>query len=66
MSFGPKISGESVTESEKGGRERIVRWHDPSVSAMALRDLSGIEALRAVMRGEIAPPPMVRLLGFAL
>jgi hypothetical protein len=42
------------------------RWHDPSVGAIALRDLSGIEALRVVMRGEIAAPPMARLLRFAL
>jgi hypothetical protein len=52
--------------SERDIRERIVRWHDPDVTASALRDLSGIEALRAVMRGEFPPPPMARLLGFTL
>jgi len=66
MPHGSQISGDSVSENEDDARERIVRWHDPSVSAIALRDLSGIEALRAVMRGEISPPPMARLLGFTL
>jgi uncharacterized protein (TIGR00369 family) len=55
-----------VRVSDNDIHERIVRWHDPDVTAKALRDLSGIEALRAVMRGQIPPPPMARLLGFTL
>lgn len=47
-------------------RERIVRWADPHASAAQTHGLSGLEALRAIVSGAIAPPPMVALLGMSL
>ncbi len=47
-------------------RERVVRWQDPSITAAGFRDVSGIEALRAMQRGEIPPPPIAHLMGFSL
>ena len=41
-------------------RERIVRWDDPLAAAAALRDLSGLEAIRAVRDGLVPPPPIAR------
>jgi uncharacterized protein (TIGR00369 family) len=45
-------------------RERLVRWDDPSVSVAAIKALSGIEAMRAMIEGKIAPPPIARLMNF--
>lgn len=50
--------------SGKNGRVRTVGWEDPMVSAKAARGMSGLEFLRAIARGELPAPPMIRLLGF--
>ncbi|HEV2643474.1 MAG TPA: PaaI family thioesterase, partial [Candidatus Elarobacter sp.] len=47
-------------------RERLVTWEDPHASAGALRDLSGIEAIRAVRDGRVPPPPIARLMNFTI
>ena len=47
-------------------RERLVRWDDPLASAAALRGRSGLDALRAIMNGEVPQPPIGRLMNFAL
>ena len=47
-------------------RERIVRWEDPHASAAALRGLTGLEALRAIMSGTIARPPISALIGMEI
>jgi uncharacterized protein (TIGR00369 family) len=51
-----------------GEHERAVRWSDPRASAtvVAERRLSGLGFLRAMMAGEIPPPPVGVLLGFEL
>ena len=43
-----------------------MRWEDPVASAAALRGRSGLDALRAVMSGEVPPPPIAVLMGFRL
>jgi len=47
-------------------RRREVSWEDPRVGAEAARRLSGIEYLRALMRGEFSQPPIAVLMGFEL
>lgn len=47
-------------------RERLVTWEDPLASSSALRDLSGIDAIRAVRDRRVPPPPIARLMNFTL
>jgi uncharacterized protein (TIGR00369 family) len=45
-------------------RERTVTWADPVASAVQGAGLSGLDYLRAIAAGEVAPPPIALLLGF--
>ena len=47
-------------------RERVVRWEDPIASAAALRGRTGLDAIRAVMTGEVPPPPIAVLMNFKI
>ncbi|HSU16680.1 PaaI family thioesterase [Longimicrobium sp.] len=47
-------------------RERTFAWGDPLVGARAAPSMSGMEYLRAMMRGEFPPPPVAMTLGFTL
>jgi uncharacterized protein (TIGR00369 family) len=47
-------------------RERIVRWEDPHVSAAAVRSMTGVDALRAIMTGAVPRPPISALMGFEM
>jgi uncharacterized protein (TIGR00369 family) len=47
------------------GRSLTVSWEDPLASAAAAASMSGIDALRAIAAGELPPPPIAVLLGFA-
>lgn len=47
-------------------RTRTVAWKDPALGVDAATNLSGIEYLRAMSRGEAPPPPLASLLGFTL
>jgi uncharacterized protein (TIGR00369 family) len=40
--------------------------HDPVASAIEVAQLDGLSALRAMMAGELPPPPIAVLLGFEL
>jgi hypothetical protein len=40
--------------------------HDPVEAARQLAQLDGLTAMRAMIAGEIAPPPIAVLLGFEL
>jgi uncharacterized protein (TIGR00369 family) len=48
------------------GRTRTVTWNDPAETLEATVGLSGLDALRAMVRGEIPPPPIALLLDFAI
>jgi len=50
----------------EGVRSRTVSWTDPARARFTLRDRDGFEQLRAVARGEAAPPPAAALLGLRL
>jgi uncharacterized protein (TIGR00369 family) len=45
-------------------RCRVVTWDDPIASLEAARGLGGIDVLRAVVGGDIPPPPVAQLIGF--
>ena len=47
-------------------RERLVRWDDPFAGLAHARELSGLDALRAVMAGTISPPPIAMLMNMRL
>ena len=47
-------------------RERLVTWEDPLASSGALRELSGLEAIRAVRDGRVPPPPIAKLMNFTI
>jgi uncharacterized protein (TIGR00369 family) len=49
-----------------GARTRTIRWSDPMAGPEILRTMSGLEALRAVVRGEVPAPPIAELMGFRL
>jgi uncharacterized protein (TIGR00369 family) len=46
------------------GRTRTISWEDPAPGAEAAGKMSGLEYLRAMMRGELPAPPMAALMGF--
>lgn len=47
-------------------RSRTISWEDPHALAATGRDLSGMDYLRKLMAGELAPPPMAELMNFRL
>lgn len=53
-------------EHDPAARRRVVTWSDPKASAKAGRGLAGLQYLRAMMAGELPPPPIMELLGFSL
>jgi uncharacterized protein (TIGR00369 family) len=49
---------------ERDGRTRTVAWEDPAAGAGAAAEMSGLEYLRAIDRGELPAAPMADLLSF--
>lgn len=47
-------------------RSRSYTWQDPLATAQAARGLAGIDFLRRIIAGAIAPPPITHTLGYAL
>ncbi|HUS21335.1 MAG TPA: PaaI family thioesterase [Aeromicrobium sp.] len=45
---------------------KTITWSDPRPSAAVALELSGIDFLKRMIAGELAPPPMAKLLGFDL
>ncbi|GJD53637.1 1,4-dihydroxy-2-naphthoyl-CoA hydrolase [Methylobacterium crusticola] len=52
-------------EAERS-RHRSVTWSDPRAIAAAAQGRDGLAFLRALVAGEVPPPPIVSLLGIAL
>lgn len=57
------MTNEAVPETHANSRRRIVEWADPRSIAAAGQALAGIDFLHALLAGEIAPPPVIQLLG---
>jgi uncharacterized protein (TIGR00369 family) len=49
---------------ERNGRSRTVVWEDPMAGVGAANELSGLEYLRTIARGELPAAPMADLMGF--
>jgi uncharacterized protein (TIGR00369 family) len=47
-------------------RTRTVRWQDPMATARAAMGTDGLDFLRSLIEGRLAPPPIARLMGFTL
>jgi uncharacterized protein (TIGR00369 family) len=47
-------------------RHREASWEDPMVGAALALDMSGLDYLRAIADGRIAPPPIAVLLGMGV
>jgi uncharacterized protein (TIGR00369 family) len=47
-------------------RERTHTWDDPAPLHDVMRTLPGLESLQRVIRGELPPPPMARLMDLRL
>jgi uncharacterized protein (TIGR00369 family) len=47
-------------------RQRVVTWEDPMVGAALAAGLSGLEYLRGIAEGRIAPAPIAALLGMTV
>jgi uncharacterized protein (TIGR00369 family) len=47
-------------------RTRTITWQDPTVSAAAGAQLSGLDYLRAIQSGEIPPPPIAVVMNFSI
>lgn len=43
-------------------RTRTFSWQDPMLGAKAARDMTGLEYLQAIERGELPPPPIMATL----
>ena len=54
------------TEEATAVRWREVTWEDPLLGAALALDLSGLDYLRAIADGRIAPPPIAVLLGMGV
>ena len=48
-----------------GSRTRTVTWRDPREGVAAAKTLSGLEYLRAIIRGEVPGAPIAELMGFS-
>lgn len=54
-----------MTASAERVRTRTISWEDPVAAFERGRELSGIDYLRAIRDGELPPPPIAALMGFA-
>lgn len=53
-----------MTHSDE--RSLTVTWEDPLIGASKVKDMSGLQYLRAIIAGEIPSPPIAKLMGFDL
>ena len=47
-------------------RELNVTWRDPYAALEFAREMSGLDYMRALIDGEVPPPPMAELMGFTV
>ncbi|MEU8300985.1 PaaI family thioesterase [Micromonospora sp. NPDC048909] len=51
-----------MTQTQDATRSRTFSWSDPAENAAALGRGGGLEMLRAMLAGELPPPPVMQLL----
>ena len=49
-----------------GERSRVITWHDPLLGAGRAMGMTGLDYLRAMIDGEIPPPPIVALMNMTM
>lgn len=47
-------------------RTRVISWEDPTATIQLGKTISGIEYLRAMLSGEVPPPPFAVLMGIRI
>ena len=63
---GPGTGDDAPHAAWGATRSKMITWRDPMVTARFAPALSGLDFLSAVRDGTFPPPPMARLMGFAL
>lgn len=51
-----------MTQTQDPTRSRTFTWSDPAANAAHVGQLSGLDLLRAMIAGELAPPPVMHLM----
>jgi uncharacterized protein (TIGR00369 family) len=59
-------SAGTVADSPASMRSRTFSWQDPSATAAEGLKMAGLEYIRAMVSGELPPPPIAELLGFEI
>jgi uncharacterized protein (TIGR00369 family) len=52
-----------MTQTQEQTRTRTYTWADPAATAQSVGQLSGLEFLRAIGRGDLPKPPVTHMLG---
>jgi uncharacterized protein (TIGR00369 family) len=60
------VSDETTNEQWGPPRSRTVAWHDPGHGVTRGLTVAGIDYLKAMIAGELPPPPMAALMQFGL
>jgi uncharacterized protein (TIGR00369 family) len=52
--------------SPETSKSRTITWQDPTVSAAAGAQMSGLDYVRAMQAGEVPPPPIAVVMNFSI
>jgi uncharacterized protein (TIGR00369 family) len=66
LNLDQRIKEQRPMNAEHSERRRLVTWDDPLIGARAAQTMSGLDYLRAMIAGDIPPPPIANLLGMEL
>jgi uncharacterized protein (TIGR00369 family) len=55
-----------ASDPAEATRSRTITWQDPTVSAAAGAQLSGLDYIRTIQSGEIPPPPIAVVMNFSI
>lgn len=55
-----------MSQEDSSNRSRTYSWEDPMPAAQAGMNLSGLEYIQKLIRGELPAPPIAATLGFSL
>jgi hypothetical protein len=58
------ISNDTANEQWGPPRSRTVTWHDPDYGVTRGLAMAGIDYLKAMIAGELPPPPIAALMPF--
>ncbi len=61
-----RATSDTAEVARMAERARSFSWEDPTATAAAGLQMPGLQCMRAVMDGTLPPPPIARLLDFAI